>query len=131
MTEFVTAMTLNVPLEVKVESCTRVINTFEKQPGAEDPVPLFEIEIIIDDDDFAFTWDSEKVVHMCNEVFSEGVKVTQDIEQLDRRLLKKIYKNTGISMKLKSPVLPDKEPHKPTPQELAKGKLPDYNEWLW
>lgn len=46
-----------------------------------------------------------------NEVFAEGVKVTQDIEQLDKRLLKKVYKNTGgIVMKLKSSELPTEMP---------------------
>lgn len=47
--EFVKAMTLNVPLSVKVENCVTVHNEFEKPPGAEDPCPLFEIEIRVDE----------------------------------------------------------------------------------
>jgi hypothetical protein len=112
MNEFVRAMTLNVPLNVEVKSCVEVLNTFDKPPGAEDPCPLFEIEIRIDENnEFAFTWNSEKVVVIISEVFGDGVKVTQDIEQLDKRLLKKVYKNrAGTIMKLKAPELPTFKP---------------------
>lgn len=133
MNDFVRAMTLNVPLKVEVESCVSVLNTFDKLPGAEDPCPLFEIEIMIDENqDFAFTWDSEKVVVIISEVFAEGVKVTQDIEQLDKRLLKKVYKNrVSATMKLKSPELPTSEPQEPDTKSLARGRLADPNAWLW
>lgn len=112
MNDFVRAMTLNVPLKVEVENCISVKNTFDKLPGAEDPCPLFEIEIRIDENnEFAFTWNSEKVVVIISEVFADGVKVAQDIEQLDKRLLKRVYKNrAGAVMRLKSPVLPTSEP---------------------
>lgn len=42
-----------------------------------------------------------------------------------------MFKNTGQSLKLKAPILPDCKPVPPNEEEISKGKVPDENTWVY
>lgn len=70
------------------------------------------------------------VVSHSKEIFRDGLKILSEIDQVEKKLLRKMFKNTGQSMKLKAPVLPDSLPIPPTEEEVSKGKVADENTWV-
>jgi hypothetical protein len=55
----------------------------------------------------------------------------QDIEQLERKILKHLFRTSGFTAVLKAPARPHEQPHIPIPEETSKGKVHDDNIWVW
>ncbi len=62
------------------------------------------------------------------DIFDQGVKVLQDVPQLEPILLKNLFRTHGKKT-LKAPQRPITQPKPPDPNN--KSILPEENTWLW
>jgi len=75
-----------------------------------------------------YSTDPNEVVNTVMGIFEEGIKVLQEIPQLEPILLKHLFlKNTHGNKSLKAPLIPLSEPKIPERKHI----LPDENTWLW
>lgn len=95
-----------------------------------DPEPLFVLDLILKPNQLIpqYSTEPKEIVQKIMEVFDEGVKILQNIPQLEPILLKHLFKTHGKKM-LKAPVIPNAKPKPIDPNN--KRSLPDENTWLW
>lgn len=95
-----------------------------------DPNPLFVLDLVLKPGQELpqYSTDPIDVVKTVMLIFEEGIKVLQEIPQLEPILLKHLFlKNTHGNKSLKAPLIPLSEPKIPEKKHI----LPDENTWLW
>lgn len=95
-----------------------------------DPNPLFVLDLVLKPGQEIpqYSTDPQEVVNTVMGIFDEGIKVLQEIPQLEPILLKHLFlKNTHGNKSLKAPLIPLSEPKVPEKKHI----LPDENTWLW
>lgn len=132
---YVDAVIFLLPLQVQVFDSCRVENTFyskeetAKQGAAQDKMPLFTIDLILKDNQPAYSTSPEDIVDTITYVFKRGIGALEEKEQLEHKLLPHLFK-TNSKQYLKVPVLPSEKPRKPD-SSTGKRELPDENTWVW
>jgi len=95
-----------------------------------DPNPLFLLDLVLKPGHEIpqYSTDPKEVVNTVMGIFEDGIKVLQEIPQLEPILLKHLFlKNTHGNKSLKAPLIPLSEPKIPERKHI----LPDENTWLW
>jgi hypothetical protein len=70
------------------------------------------------------------VIGVNEELFRESSKVLSEVDQIDKKILKAIFRNSP-TLKCQGPVCPLNAPAPISEEQEKKGKLPDDNEWVW
>jgi len=93
-----------IPLETQVRSSVEINNVW-KDSQAEEHNGLFMVELVEDlaNARFAYNIIPADIVEVVCEVFRDGVKILGDIEQVERKLLKDLFKTSAHLSKLKVP----------------------------
>ena len=117
--------------EVKGEGDSEVSkDTIELDADKADPNPLFVLDLVLKPGQELpqYSTDPNEVVNTVMGIFEEGIKVLQEIPQLEPILLKHLFlKNTHGNKSLKAPLIPLSKPKIPERKHI----LPDENTWLW
>ena len=121
----------NIKEEVKEEDESEESQEeIDLETDQSDPNPLFVLDLVLKPGQELpqYSTDPNEVVNTVMGIFDEGIKVLQEIPQLEPILLKHLFlKNTHGNKSLKAPLIPLSEPKIPERKHI----LPDENTWLW
>jgi len=132
---YVDAVIYFLPVSVQVVDSNKVENTFytkeEKatQGTAQDKMPLFSIDLILQNNAPAYSTSPEDIVETIKNTFKTGMEALKEKEQLEQKLLPHLFK-TNQKVYLKVPMLPAEKPEKPL-NNGGRREMPDENTWVW
>lgn len=67
-----------------------------------------------------------------SEIFDKGLKIMGDVDQVERKLLRNLFRTSAHVAKLKAPNRSsNEEPKRHTLDDIIKGKIEDENLWVW